>query len=213
MANPESFSRVATETYSLCSTSGPNCVDGIRRSWGIMESLGASQKGREKLVDALGLCAVPDSADAVTGEVFPFLSAAWQYMAMADYPYAASFLGPMPAWPVSAACSNFAEVGPGASDATVLATVRAAYSVFYNYTGQAGDCFNVSAAGASTLGAPTAWNFQACTEVRRGEARLPYSPQPCLLTHTLSLSRPPPRCCCPPPRTAPRTCSTRSRGT
>lgn len=165
MVDPEGYSAVTTRTFANSGPAGSNCVAGIRRSWGIMESLGATRQGREKLTEALGLCAAPDSHAAVKADVFAFISAAWQYMAMADYPYPASFLGPMPAWPVKAACASFADVGPSAPDDAVLGAVRAGFNVFYNYTGQAGACFNVSAAGPSTLGAPTAWNFQACTEV------------------------------------------------
>jgi len=34
------------------------------------------------------------------------------YMAMTDYPYESSFLQPMPAWPVTAACEAFKDVAP-----------------------------------------------------------------------------------------------------
>jgi len=43
------------------------------------------------------------------------------YEAMTDYPDAANFLNPMPAWPVNASCEFFVKVGPKppASETTV----------------------------------------------------------------------------------------------
>ena len=67
------------------------------------------------------------------------------YMAMTDYPYKASFLEPMPAWPVNASCNAFADVAPLSSvsnlgnitdrETIVLTALKAASDVYFNYTG------------------------------------------------------------------------------
>ena len=54
-----------------------------------------------------------------------------------DYPYAANFLAPLPAWPVSVACQNAV---PSSDPTQQLTSFYNVMSVFYNYTGQAGTC-------------------------------------------------------------------------
>jgi hypothetical protein len=58
---------------------------------------------------------------------------------MADYPYAANFLAPMPAWPVKVACGRIVQP-PNGQPYQNLDLFYQAISVFYNYTGQAGTC-------------------------------------------------------------------------
>lgn len=43
----------------------------------------------------------------VTSTVFNWLASAIGFMAMADYPYPADFLGPMPAWPVNVSAGEW----------------------------------------------------------------------------------------------------------
>jgi hypothetical protein len=71
------------------------------------------------------------------------------YMAMTDYPYPASFLEPMPAWPVNASCNAFADVAPLSKDSSsssnlgdlsdretlVLTALKAASDVYFNNSG------------------------------------------------------------------------------
>jgi hypothetical protein len=62
--------------------------------------------------DLLGLCTPMETLNDVTGALFEWIESALQYMAMADYPYPASFLGDMPAFPVNVSCSYFQEQNP-----------------------------------------------------------------------------------------------------
>lgn len=109
--------------------------------------------------------------------LFNWINGAIAYMTMADYPYPASFLGPMPGWPVNVACAYFSQEHQ--DDASILRGVRGAAThschslslplashhalcaalshtglanLFYNYTGEAGECFDMAMAGPSTLG-------------------------------------------------------------
>jgi lysosomal Pro-X carboxypeptidase len=165
---PSTFNDIVTATFRAAN---PGCPDGIRRSWDIMRDLGASAAGRQSLMSTFQLCdAQPlTSQGDVTNFLYQWINGALGYLAMADYPVPASFLGPMPAYPVNVACAGFpANSGSPAavSNATILAAMKAAMTVFYNYTGACGcACFNVTSNQPSTLGSEDGWNYQSCTEM------------------------------------------------
>jgi len=99
-------------------------------------------------------------------------------MAMTDYPYPASFLEPMPAWPVNASCQAFADVAPlnatqraeltleALSDRQelVLNALKAASDVYFNYTGQLA-CTDASDTDATGNLDGAGWNVLACNEL------------------------------------------------
>ncbi len=136
----------------------------INASWGVMGSLAGSQAGRDALAHALRVCEPLTAPENVTGTVFNWLGSALGFLAMADYPYAASFLGPLPPWPVSVAASFFdASIAQPTPDDILLAIVRTA-NLFYNFSGQAGDCFQLLDLDPPGLTQP-GWDYQCCTEV------------------------------------------------
>lgn len=72
-------------------------------------------------------------------------------MAMVDYPTAASFLNPMPAWPVNASCEAFKDIpapskgdevkrdpvnGLSDDEKKYLFALNDAANIYFNYTGQ-----------------------------------------------------------------------------
>jgi hypothetical protein len=61
-------------------------------------------------------------------------------MAMVDYPYAASFLGPLPAWPVHAACEQLIDDTNKGVD--ILIAFKNLAGILYNDTS---DCFDIYA--------------------------------------------------------------------
>lgn len=76
-------------------------------------------------------------------------------MAMADYPYPADFLMPMPAWPVEVACEQLAATKESSG---LLAGLAAAAAVYYNYEGTS-TCNDVSVYATSSLGG--GWDYQS----------------------------------------------------
>ncbi len=65
---------------------------------------------------------------------------AFTIMAMVDYPYAASFLGPLPAWPVHAACDLL--VSETNSGVDILTAFKDLAGILYNDTS---NCFDIYA--------------------------------------------------------------------
>ncbi len=69
-------------------------------------------------------------------------------MAMGDYPYPSMYIlngqGTLPAWPVRAACQRLDFPAAEASNATLLAGLREAVAVYYNYS-QELSCYDLGA--------------------------------------------------------------------
>ncbi|XP_033632397.1 lysosomal Pro-X carboxypeptidase-like [Asterias rubens] len=138
----------------------PICSETIRASWATIDSFAKTVGGRKQLQMSLRLCDSLDTMDKVT-DVKAWLSETWFNLAMVDYPYPASFLEPLPAFPIEAVCSNFKTANP--TGTVLLGELGAAVNVYYNYTGTA-KCFNTSTTASGSLG-DMGWAFQACTEM------------------------------------------------
>ena len=85
---------------------------------------------------------------------------------MMDYPYATSFLMPLPGTPVKAACEAIAaNLAPVVNDTgnykTVIKGISAGVNLYNNYTGTA-KCLNLNE--EDDIGADM-WDYQACTEM------------------------------------------------
>ena len=77
------------------------CVPLVKKAFGAMDSL-YQQGDYATLSEKFALCK-PISDPAGYHHLLMWMRNAFTIMAMVDYPYAASFLGPLPAWPVQAA--------------------------------------------------------------------------------------------------------------
>uniref|UniRef100_A0A7S4NTB1 Prolylcarboxypeptidase n=1 Tax=Paramoeba aestuarina TaxID=180227 RepID=A0A7S4NTB1_9EUKA len=155
----EQFSEVATRDFLL---SGPECPTGIRAGFEeIMIQAGRGQPGLDLLTEQFMLCS-PLQSDQVY-DLVSFLENGYVYMAMTDYPSASNFLQPMPAWPVDVSCQYWLHKKP-TSPEELFTAMRLSVGVYYNYTGEAGSCFDINEDISSNLG-DQAWNYQACTEM------------------------------------------------
>eukprot|EP00392_Amoebophrya_sp_AT5.2_P016680 g16969.t1 len=96
-----------------------------------------------------------------------YLRNGWTMMAMCDYPYATSFLAPLPAHPVRAACEL---VDKAHSDVEGLA---AAVALVYGGGGESEKCLDMydlfiecaDQTGCGTGNDATAWDYQMCADM------------------------------------------------
>jgi lysosomal Pro-X carboxypeptidase len=88
-------------------------------------------------------------------ELEDWLSSAYSYLAMVDYPFASGFLMPLPAYPIREVCQAIDGLPDGSH---VLSRIFAGASVYYNYTGNV-DCFQPDDSGNIDLGT-SGWNWQ-----------------------------------------------------
>ena len=118
----------------------------------------------------MNLCG--DMKNTTTQNLYEHISNAFAYMAMTDYPSPASFLQPMPAFPVNASCEYFADVGPLAdgekADPTatnlttrqvlVLTALRNAANVYFDYSNVTGYCMDSDDTGSTGSLDGDGWN-------------------------------------------------------
>jgi len=106
--------------------------------------------------------------------LYDHLSNAYAYMAMTDYPTAANFLNPMPAFPVNASCEYFAKVAPLAGNLReepvpkagvltdrqklVFAALRDSADVYFDYDKKVGYCMKANDTGATGSLDGDGWN-------------------------------------------------------
>ncbi|XP_033743096.1 lysosomal Pro-X carboxypeptidase-like [Pecten maximus] len=136
------------------------CIKNIRKSWGIINTMGATDSGRARLSTSFDLCALLNTS-ADTDALKSWLVDIMFNLAMVDYPYPASFLEPLPGWPIKAVCKPLStEVMDGVP---LIQALSSAVKVYYNYTGQA-KCLNVNQNAVGSLG-DQLWGYQACTEM------------------------------------------------
>ncbi|CAL8348939.1 unnamed protein product [Arctogadus glacialis] len=152
------FHRIVSQDFAA---SGPNCDVNIRRSWGAIDKIASTAEGLAWLSGTFSLCApLKSRPDSVAFK--EWLQETWVNLAMVDYPYEASFLQPLPAWPVQAVCRHLG-FDSSVSDYKLLQGVSEAARVYYNYTGTTA-CLNTSSTATGSLGF-LGWYYQACTEM------------------------------------------------
>jgi lysosomal Pro-X carboxypeptidase len=139
-----------------------SCSDAVRASWSALDRL--SQQKNNTGVDWINknfrLC--PKSQLKTPSDVRTlkdYLTEIWTDLAMMDYPYPTTFLAPLPADPVTAACVGLAK--PYDSDQKLLQNVFTGLNVYFNYTGDS-KCLDLG--DEDDIGAGM-WTYQSCTEM------------------------------------------------
>ena len=155
----ESFSRVRIDCFkdafiSFCVRSkivtqdfreeSPQCADIVRSSWDAMNRLGSTSSGLEQLTNLFKLCRPLKSVDELKG----WLIDMYGNMAMADYPYATTFLSDLPAFPARVFCANVTSptLKTIKDDEDIVKRIIKGANVFFNYTGQT-ECFDTGSQG------------------------------------------------------------------
>ncbi|KAJ1285552.1 hypothetical protein BS78_03G288300 [Paspalum vaginatum] len=130
-----------------------SCFLTIKDSWKVLYDQGNEQDGLLKLSKTFHLCQTLKTSD----DLSDWLSSAYSYLAMVDYPIPSEFLMPLPANPIKEVCRNMDSQPEGAS---TLERIYAGVNVYYNYTGTVG-CFDLNDDPHGMGG----WDWQACTEM------------------------------------------------
>jgi len=143
------FWRIVTDVYRNASSECPKL---LHEGFLLLQA----NKDPNQIKDALGLCEVTNWEN-IYGWIVDGIETMVQY----GYPYPTSFYNPVPAYPFMVACAGaIIPWGPG----TPLGALRSVVNTYYNYTGQAGSCFNLGdSVEEDTTG--ISWSYQTCTEV------------------------------------------------
>jgi len=157
----DAFGRIVTSDFSAAAPNN-SCSDAIRASWGALDRVAArpNNTGVDWINQHFRLC--PSSLLAHPGDVAllkDYLTDLWTDLAMMDYPYPTTFLAPLPANPVAAACRAIAKLY--STEEELLEQVFGGVSVYFNYTGGA-KCLDLGY--QDDIGAGM-WTYQSCTEM------------------------------------------------
>ena len=161
---PDVYNSILTRVYS---SDTAQCSGAIKRSWSVISNYSLTPTGLAALTSIFQPCNATFT-NHTAYSLYDFLYSAISYMAMANYPYEADFLGPLPASPVSHVCRNYFSTINTTDDVAVLRAMAALANVFYNHTGLAGQCFDIVSGshGPATLGnGLQGWSWQSCTEM------------------------------------------------
>ncbi|KAG7341924.1 serine carboxypeptidase S28 [Nitzschia inconspicua] len=129
------FNRIVADVYGNVSNI---CPDLIRQGWQELFTHVKTKHGRQRIQYEMNLCHVPERPNPrdIADEIHGWVSGALETMVQYGYPYPTNFFAPVPGYPFKLACKNMLQ------EQSALGALRAAAQVFYNYTGQAGDCFD-----------------------------------------------------------------------
>tara|TARA_B110000208_G_scaffold52166_1_gene68496 strand:+ start:29 stop:1555 length:1527 start_codon:yes stop_codon:yes gene_type:complete len=177
----EAFWRATIRTYSKFGT--PACAAWIENA---IARINATTQGSYGLLSSSFKTCAPLATRNDVARLLLYVQGALSTEAMVDYPFASTFVTPMPASPVNVACAAAGAPPPNASDAWLWRSLNTVQNIFLNFTAQL-KCHNVSAellrsgllstsdrppqhhhirANAPTLGDITRpWNYMACSSL------------------------------------------------
>ncbi len=139
----------------------PGCVPLIKQAFSEMTSLHQKQD-YETLSSKFALCN-PIVDDAGFNHLLLWMRNAFTIMAMVDYPYPASFLGSLPAWPVSTSCKQL--INETQQGVDILTAFKNFAGVLYNDTKPCFDIYEqfIECADPTSCGLGNdakAWDYQ-----------------------------------------------------
>lgn len=155
----EIFNRIITFVFDISSLN--KCPRIIKRSWSAIRNVTSTSTGRKWLSTEWKLCKALRTREDIR-TLTDWLEEVYGNLAMANYPYEANFIVPLPAYPVKVFCSKLFR--STLSDPELqLHQLGKALSIYTNYTGKT-RCLDMSQSPNGSLG-DFGWDFQACTEM------------------------------------------------
>ncbi|MQL96886.1 hypothetical protein Taro_029569 [Colocasia esculenta] len=146
-----------------------NCLEAIKGSWDELMTKASKKGGMVEISQMFKACKKQCSGKSTwcrpiqsVYSARDWLWSAFVYTAMVDYPTAANFMKPLPAYPVKEMC-KIIDRSPAGVDK--LTKAIAAAGLYYNYTGSQ-TCFQIG--NEPDAHGLHGWNFQACTEMVMG---------------------------------------------
>ncbi|XP_062178675.1 uncharacterized protein LOC133883376 [Phragmites australis] len=133
-----------------------NCFSVIKAAWDVLDERGSNDAGLLELSKMFRACKTVKYVSSIQN----WLSTAFTYTAMVDYPTPANFLENLPAYPVMEMC-KIIDGFPESAD--ILEKAFAAASLYYNYTGDQ-TCNQIEDGDDDPHGLD-GWQWQACTEM------------------------------------------------
>lgn len=150
------FNRILTAVYKT--SYNANCTTNIQRLWGVMKDMIGRPEDRDYLNKKFNFCQNLTKPEDLE-KFIDYLTDVLGNLAMQNYPYASSFLAPLPAYPVREFCYRLNETYT--TNKQLIDAFKGALSI---YTGTSQKCLNISSAYDQSMG-DLGWNFQACTEM------------------------------------------------
>uniref|UniRef100_A0A803QLA6 Lysosomal Pro-X carboxypeptidase n=1 Tax=Cannabis sativa TaxID=3483 RepID=A0A803QLA6_CANSA len=155
LTSPYSFNNIVTQDFK---SESENCYQVIKDSWQQIEDTAKTSKGINLLRKSFNLC---KNYEYIGDYLESWLSTAFVYTAMTDYPTPSNFLNPLPAYPVKQMCKAIDNPKSGRNSNTFEKLYGAA-NIYYNYSGTA-TCFDLE--DNSDPHGLSEWSWQACTEI------------------------------------------------
>ncbi|VDD79213.1 unnamed protein product [Mesocestoides corti] len=155
MADCHGFYQVTT--YAYTQAGGEECVTTIREAWSLIDDISKKPGGIAPLSKLFNTCEPFPNANFI----YEFAQDYLVTLAMANYPYAASFLGKLPALPVKEFCKALVTCPVGGSLPEQVERFACAFFSLYNY-GQEDKCLSFN--DNSSVDA-NGWELQTCMEM------------------------------------------------
>lgn len=153
------FNQILTSVFRVA-LDRPTCVDNIKKIWPVLQNFTSSESGRKFLNQEFKFC-TPFNKTEDFDTFYDYLQDVFGNLAMANYPFEAEFLAPLPSYPVREFCGQIDKTFD--KNEELLGAFNNALQVYTNYTGKT-KCLDISSAYDSSMG-DQGWNFQACTEM------------------------------------------------
>ncbi|XP_024019690.1 lysosomal Pro-X carboxypeptidase [Morus notabilis] len=141
---------------SVSTSESESCYKVIKGSWKQIKDTANKPGGAKLLRKAFKLC---EDYEYIADYLENWLSTAYIYTSMTDYPTPSNFLNPLPAYPIKQMCKAIDNPTTGND---TFAKLYGAANIYYNYTGTA-KCFDLD--DDSDPHGLSGWGWQACTEM------------------------------------------------